>query len=431
MFWATLHCQWLPKWREYMANDNQKNKLTRGSTSRRRWKWIGRGALIFICVILGGSVISNLLFPARPDVIDLLSKFDKARVAEFFHMRRAVGDSLWAGWANANIPVVTYNEEYVFLIGVSNPTSGWRTVPNELPQGVPWEVVPRDSIDGKEYYRQRIPPEGSTPQAFTVRVGELWAASLTTKEWMTIKMGNEIRDGLPPLVRHIVPYRLLARTFLGLAMNTDAYICAIGHEAFHAFQGMAVPDRIAMAEQALRDVNKRYPWDDPSFSSAWRAELNTVADALATKDDKVARELTGKFLSLRRARRISAHLDSAMVNLERQREWLEGLGKYTELALWKRVSADSGYRPIRAILSDPDFDGYKDFGRHWAQELSTLRSQSKGDEIRFYYAGMAQAFLLDRFSPEWRTTILRQGVYLEDLLEEAVTQHSAQLSWGR
>jgi hypothetical protein len=69
---------------------------------------------------------------------------------------------------------------------------------------------------------------------------------------------------------------------------------------------------------------------------------------------------------------------------------------------------------------DPDFKRYASFGQQWRQEVSTLRLQSHGDETRFYYAGMAQAMLLDRLSPRWRKKVLQDNVCLEDLLEESI-----------
>lgn len=37
---------------------------------------------------------------------------------------------------------------------------------------------------------------------------------------------------------------------------------------------------------------------------------------------------------------------------------------------------------------------------------------------------MAQAFLLDRLNPEWKTTILKGNVFLEDMLSKALTNRS-------
>jgi hypothetical protein len=40
--------------------------------------------------------------------------------------------------------------------------------------------------------------------------------------------------------------------------------------------------------------------------------------------------------------------------------------------------------------------------------------------VRFYYSGMAQAVLLDRLMPDWKVRAWSEGVWLEDLLAEAV-----------
>jgi hypothetical protein len=143
---------------------------------------------------------------------------------------------------------------------------------------------------------------------------------MTTKDWTTIKMGNEISDGLPSVIRPFVPYRLFARIFLGLASDADGYLCALGHESFHAFQGMVAANRLTRAEESLSQLGKSYPWNDPSFNGAWKDELDALADALMAKDVKVTIEHGKKFLSLRRARRVSAHCDSSSVNLEQRRE---------------------------------------------------------------------------------------------------------------
>jgi hypothetical protein len=44
----------------------------------------------------------------------------------------------------------------------------------------------------------------------------------------------------------------------------------------------------------------------------------------------------------------------------------------------------------------------------------------RSEETRFYYGGMAQAVLLDNINPSWKSLAMQEGVYLEDLLEEAL-----------
>jgi hypothetical protein len=402
--------------------DNDQTKKQEKTPTGRRWlKRIGCGCLTLICAILGLSAASNFFFPSRSDMSDQLTILEKARVAEAIRLRRTMGDSIWPGWSNAAIPIIVYNEGYAFLIGADNPGPGWRTVPRNKALGRPWESVPDNSIDGRNYYRQRLVNELASPQAFTVRIGDLWAASMTTKDSMPIMLGNDIRDGAPFAVKAFVPYRLIARIFLGLGMNTDGYICEIEHESFHAYQGIVIADRLASAEMILTNLGRKYPWADARFNEEWKAELNALADALSATQEKRTIEFANKFIALRQARRKAFHLDSDLVSLEQLREWEEGLAKYTELAIWKCAASNAAYKPVQALNGDPDFNGYRGFDRKWTQELITLRRQSGGDEVRFYYTGMAQAFLLDRLSPEWKKKILQGDVFLEDLLSVALT----------
>ena len=178
--------------------------------------------------------------------------------------------------------------------------------------------------------------------------------------------------------------------------------------------------RLESAETALSQLGGRYPWADRRFNEAWKAELNTLADALSATQEQRTVIFADRFLTLRRDRRNVFHLEPALVNLERLREWEEGLGKYTELAIWKRAASDKLYKPVQALGEDPDFDGYTTYPSKWGEELITLRLQSHANEVRFYYSGMAQAFLLDRLNPEWRTTFLQGNAFLEDLLSEAL-----------
>jgi hypothetical protein len=49
-----------------------------------------------------------------------------------------------------------------------------------------------------------------------------------------------------------------------------------------------------------------------------------------------------------------------------------------------------------------------------------LNASTNGWKGWFNYSGMTQAAPLDRLSPGWKTLALEPGVFLEDLLNEAV-----------
>lgn len=386
-------------------------------------KGCGRRLLVLIAGMMGLCVLatavlalSNVGLPTESEQVARLSQNQKALLAEFFQVRAALGEQVWPGWGELDGPVVVYNEAAAFLVHypAAEPPDGWLKVPQMEKRGGPWQRVPDDDFAAQPYYRQDLPATGETPQAFTVVVGDQWAASMTTKEWTAIGLRQQIREDLPGPLAAILPYRLVDDLFL---RGSDGYISLLAHESFHAFQGTAVPERLAAAERALA-AEAAYPW--PATEAAWQAELELLAAALVAESEAETAELAAQFLAQRQRRRQDAGLTEAQIDMEQQREWSEGLARYVELEIW-RQAAETDYQPTAALANDGDFDGYRQFARRWSQEVDQLRRMA-GDEGegRFYYTGMAQAVLLDRLLPGWKEAIFADGVFLEDLLAQAV-----------
>jgi hypothetical protein len=385
----------------------------------RRWLFLMAAGLLSLCMLAASiSALSNINLPDHSPTIERLGELDKARLEEIYHLRQTLGEELWSGWGQADIPVILYNEEYAFLTGYPDPPDGWVKVPQNVQRGGPWEIVPGDTFQGQPYYRQRLPGPGITPEAFAVLVGDRWAASMSTEDWMRIGLRNQIRQDVPAPFKYILPYRLTSQI---LVNSSDWYICSVLHESFHAFQGMTAPNRLADSENIQRTAGDRYPRESGGFRAAWQAELNLLGDAVLAPDLDEAADLTRQFLSQREARRSEYNLAPEMVDYERQREWLEGLAKYTELAIWKQASQAPGYQPAEDLKRDPDFKVYATFNQRWSQETAQIKRMAgqEGDG-RFYYSGMAQAFLLDKLMPGWKTRIFEKGVFLEDILREAL-----------
>ena len=79
-----------------------------------------------LCVgIIGFLALSNRRLPTRSQVVDRLSDLEKARLAEAIHVRQTLGDEVWPGWGQVDIPFIVYNEEYAFLVGYPDPADGW------------------------------------------------------------------------------------------------------------------------------------------------------------------------------------------------------------------------------------------------------------------------------------------------------------------
>ena len=218
--------------------------------------------------VIGITLISNYSLPDQSQVTERLSTLEKARLTEAIHLRQTLGNLVWPGWAEQEIPIIGYNEGYAFLVDYPDrkiPPDGWLKMPQQRKLGGPWEAVRSDSFPGKYYYHQRLLDPAINPENFTVRVGDVWAATMETKEYMEVNFYHGYHQELPPGLCSIFPYR----QFWGLLMGeTDTYLGGLEHEAFHAFQGSLVPERLEQAEIANRS-EARYPWEDATFGEAW------------------------------------------------------------------------------------------------------------------------------------------------------------------
>jgi hypothetical protein len=247
-------------------------------------------------------------------------------------------------------------------------------------------------------------------------IGDQPAASLQTHEAMEIALMEQFENDLPGVLRPIFPYQLVAGFFVG---QPETYISALLHEGFHAHVQRTAPRRLAQSE-ATQSVADTYPWEDEALIAAWEGELALLQSAVRAEEAAEVERLAGEFLAQRDARRADAGLTPAQIAFENQREWLEGLAKYAELQVYRAGSSPS-YEPLPVTAEIDGFDNYEKFEQRWDQEVDqiTRMADDPGDG-RFYYSGFAQAVILDELLPGWKERALEPGVFLEDLIREAL-----------
>ena len=331
-------------------------------------------------------------------MLDRLDPLDKARLQETLHLKQTLGEAVWPGWGEANIPVIIWNNQYSFLIGLAEPSAGW-------------EAVPDDDFEDRPYYRKL----SDDPQNFAVQVGDEWVASMGTK-WETDNfLISNFRQMMPGPLKPVFPYWILIQP-------TEVQMTGVLHEAFHVFQVQINPKRLQSAEHA-HSAGDQYWEADAKMRTAWQDEIDALFKAVTATDPQVMREAAQAFWDLRRARRVDYQLDESLIDFEQEIEWEEGLAKYVELSIWRVAANTPGYAPLPALSADTDFKQYATFNQRWAQELDQMKRQATQEgEVRFYYTGMAQAVLLDRLMPEWKTRVLTEATLLEDLLGEALLE---------
>ncbi len=370
--------------------------MKRRSRVRRIVLAVTAGLLLLCLAAASLSAWSNTTLPPGPAALDRLDALDKARLDEAVQLRQTVGDAAWEGWAAADIPLLVWNHEYAFLTGFDQAPGGW-------------EETPGDTWNGQPYYRQA----GGDPQNFAIRIGDQWVASLATKWEMDQFLTSQFRDMLPGPLEAIFPFRFLLQP-------TEAHLSGLLHEAFHVYQAQVAPARLEAAEAAHALGDAYWAAEEESGSGAWGDEINLLAQALDADSDDQARDLAAQFLAAREARR-AAGLPANLVAYEQELEWEEGLAKYVELAVWRAGATTPGYTPVAALSADPAFRAYGTFDSRWSQEMVTLKLQGgQQGETRFYYTGMAQAFLLNRLRPGWQALALNDTATLEALLAAAV-----------
>ena len=370
--------------------------------------------LIALCILaVAASALSNLNLPQHSTTLDRLSELEKARLSEVLHLRTSLGDAVWPGWSQADIPLIVYNEQYAFLVGYPDPPAGWMKVPSLEPRGGPWEQVPDDAFEGRPYYRTLITDPQKTPEGFTVLVGDRWVATFQTREYGEVEFYRGFRQDLPSFISNLVPVRLVWALLMG---KTESYIAALEHESFHAYEGILAVERLAAAEQ-MYSVAENYPFD--AMEEPWKQEMNALVQAAQADTDAEAIDLAREFLQMRASRRVG--LSAEQVDLERLREWEEGLAKYAELEITRLAGAGNAYHPVEGLSQDKEFKNYRGQQQFWSEQLKEAKiTQGRSGDTRFYYSGNALAVLLDRLSPGWKPRALPGGEFLDVLLQQAL-----------
>ena len=220
-------------------------------------------------------------------------------------------------------------------------------------------AVPLAVYDGEQTYlfRHPAPPEGFAPVPDASPAAHVYQGR---HEAMRANSSAEIGGVQTATV-------LLDRAYPD---RPPAALAALAiHEAFHVYQRQRHP-RWSGNEADLFV----YPTDAPGSLALRRLETEALRRALASDGEDDAACWSRQALALRRER--YAVLDSASAAYERGTELNEGLATYVE----GRVTG-------RATVNLP------------AGEFGPAEVRR-----RAYATGLALAFLLDRFSPEWRAS---------------------------
>jgi hypothetical protein len=350
--------------------------------------------LVFVAIGIGLGILAGVNareLARRNRLYDSaqLGPSEKAALQDVQQLHTSLGEDVWPGFAQAQIPIILFNDSYEFLVGTAQAPP-------------PWEGVSGDEFNGQSYFRRRM----GRPNYFAVKIGEQWVGSIGSREQMNREALRQVHKQLPPIVAYLFPY-------VFATIPEDFHAVATLHEMFHAYQAQRSEKRFRRAESVYAQ-EKKYPFREAEFAKAWDQEGAFLSAALDASSKAAAVESVRQFLSVRDARRARAAFTAEMLDFERELEWLEGLAKYAEMRFHELAAAKQG---LSTSIQ------FRQGAPYWWDERRRLRShlgEQHGD-FRFYLSGMAQARLLDRLAPGWKNHGLEDGVFLEDLLRQAVT----------
>jgi hypothetical protein len=354
-------------------------------------------SLLGLCSLLTVlSVSSNRNLP-KADHADILGSVDQARLLEALHLKATLGDQLWQGWGRSDIPVIIWNRSYEFLANYDDK-------PPEC-----WSMM-EGGLNGNTLYRRAA----DNPQNFAVQVGGIWVASMATKQTTDQFLIETFQDMFPAPLKQIFPYRFLIQP-------SETQIGGLLHETFHVYQYQLAPARIAQAE-SIHKLGEAYENAASAFQPEWKKESALLADALEANTQNEKIELVRQFLEARDARRKEYEPGGDLVDYERWLEWEEGTAKYVEVGILKKAGETAEYQSLPEMKNDADFKQYRKTNQRWSQELFQLRHQTTSGESQLYMTGLAQAFLLDDLMPGWQDQYWEEGIFLEDLLRQAIAE---------
>lgn len=188
--------------------------------------------------------------------------------------------------------------------------------------------------------------------------------------------------------------------FKELFYSDNFYKGIIIHEAFHIWQFK----KAKIKAKNESHVSSFSP--NETFQLLANTEGEILAEAFLTIDNQKLKELTKRFLQIRRERR--EFITDVDIMWEKRNEFIEGTAIYVETKMLE--------------LDDP---------KYWSAlknvlYLQIMRSpQLYNDENqatqRCYFLGLAQAYILDKLiGNEWKKMIMKEGIYFEDLLESTI-----------
>jgi hypothetical protein len=283
---------------------------------------------------------------------------DAVRIHEFYSLSAQIQDKVWPNWSAIPAPLLLVTSDAEYLTHFPTPPKDFQKVSEDM-YARPRQFQPN--------LQATFPAFGFPP---AIVIGEpANTSSKTSTPWLIVVMHEHFHQ-----LQWAQPNYLKAIDDLGLS-HGDA-------------TGMWM-------------LNYPFPYDDPDVARSFAYLRDTLLNALNEVDQQKFQPLAKKYLQERK-RFFAQFLPGDHKYLSFQL-WQEGVARYTQI---KCAEAAADYQPSAAYSALPDFSPFSTYGlTARSRTLDELKhidiAQSKREVV--YSFGAAEALLLDRINPMWKS----------------------------
>jgi hypothetical protein len=283
---------------------------------------------------------------------------DATRIAEFYRLADQIQDKLWPGWSKVPAPLLLVTADTEYLTHFPDPPKDFQKL--------------NDDLFARS--RQFSPDLLATFPAFgppaVIVIGEPAATSAkTSTPWLMTVMHEHFHQ---------------------LQYSQSGYYQAVED------LGLGRGDKTGMWM-----LNYPFPYEEPEIAESWAHLRDTLLAALAEVDQQKFDPLAKAYLKERKL--FMAQFLPGDRKYFSFQLWQEGVARYVQI---KSAEAAADYQPSAAFAALPDYAPFGTYAltvrSHTFNELKNVDlAQSKREA--FYSFGAAEALLLDRINPQWKS----------------------------
>lgn len=323
--------------------------------------------------LLGVMMLAPLCLAQAPPS---LPETDRVRMVEASRLADALGNRVWPGWDKAPFAILLVTPEYEFLMRHPRPSEDFTAIPEST------------ASKQKVWFRKR---------QFSPNLLATFPAV----------------GGVPTIV-------------IGQAENTAAktstrWVITLLHEHFHQLQN-AQPGYFAAVESlglsrgdqtGMWMLNYAFPYTTPEVSNHFSVMSKALAAALQAGPPADFSRKLASYVEARKAFRSLLNADD--YKYFAFQTWQEGIARYTEYRIALLAAAE--YRPSNEFQALKDYAPFKEAASAILQGIEKELASAKLDEAKrtaFYALGAAEALVLDRAKPGWRTRYFEDAFSLDE-----------------